>query len=156
MDAQPARLLSPDEEDAVKAAAEGAPEPAETPTAQSAFGRPLDSAPLAKVGVTDASSLSARYEGVFFRARLFTLKRILGDEALRLVSEKAADPRALSQWYSTWAAQMAGRGVDFGHEKRNLAVTDFHRDWAQGASPDRIAWEVLNRLHRILNAAANP
>lgn len=153
VDAQPARLLSPEEEDAVQ---EARTTPTPTATAESAFGRPLDTAPLARAGVTDASSLSGRYEAVFFRARLFTLKRILGDEALRLVAEKAVDPKALSTWYSAWAAQMAQRGVDFGHEKRNLAVTDFHRDWAMGASPDRIGWEVLNRLHRILNAAASP
>ncbi len=69
--------------------------------------------------MTDASSLSARNEAIFFRFSLFTLKRILGEEGMRL-------------------------------------VTDFHQEWAMGASPDRIEWEVLNRLHRVLNQALEP
>jgi hypothetical protein len=155
-DAKPARLLTQDEEDAVRIADAAAKQTPETPPTPGTFGQPLDGAPLSRPGVTDASSLASRYEMVFISSRLFTMKRILGEEALRLVSEKSNDRRALAEWYSRWANRMADRGVDFGHPKRNLGEVEFHHEWAMQYSVDRLSWEVLNRLHRVLNQAAQP
>ena len=88
----------------------------------------------------------------FVDASNFTLKRVLGDEMLRLVAEKSSDPKALQAWYGQWVVRMAGKGVDFGFPLRNKADAAFHSQWAASADPDRLKWEVLNRINRILNA----
>lgn len=94
-------------------------------------------------------------EAVFARASFFNLKRVLGAEALKVFHAKKADRAALSSWYGKFAARMAGRGVDFGIPLRNKADEGFHTQWAMQASEDQLVWEVLNRLHRLLNASQN-
>ncbi len=88
---------------------------------------------------------------IFKGASVYTLKRVLGDEALKIVSEKRGDPEARAAWYGKWAAGIAHRGGDFGLAQRNLADAAFHSQWARQASEDRLIWEVLNRVHRVLN-----
>ncbi len=130
--------------------------PSEAPTESSeaaAFGKPLDIAELPKARTAvDASSLAAKYEVLFLTSNFFTLKRVLGEEAIRLVNEKSVKAGALPDWYATWAVALSARGVDYGLEQRNRPDFQFHRQWAEQAGADRLTWEVLNRLHRVLNS----
>jgi hypothetical protein len=98
----------------------------------------------------------AALERVFSQASVFTLKRLLGELALECVEELERQGR-LNDWYADWATRLAtesgqgGAAVDFGLAQRNRSDVAFHRTWAREASLDRIHWEVLNRVHRILN-----
>lgn len=97
------------------------------------------------------TELERRYLSLFQQASIFTLKRVLADEALRLMAEKQK-ARQLGVWYGDWVARMCELNVDFGLKQRNQADATFHREWIKGTTQDRVQWEVLNRLHRILNA----
>jgi hypothetical protein len=116
---------------------------------------PLTS-PVAK---PDATTLAMGYAKVFVGSSIFTLKRIIGDEvqklvALRLGKGAPADGRErLAVWYGKWVVRLAGMGVDFGLPQRLRADELFHYQWAIAATPDRLQWEMLNRLHRLLNQA---
>jgi len=107
------------------------------------FGKAAESAPTGD---------EAKYMRIFSGASIFTLKRVLGDEMLRLIAQKLKDPKALRDWYGKWAARMCGENVDFGLPQRNLTDAAFHSKWAASADHDRLIWEVLNRVHRVLNA----
>jgi len=104
----------------------------------------------------DATERGLFYARLFKGASIFTLKRIFTDEALRLIDEKVADPEALAKWYGDFAAHYARKGIPFGLESRHRGETSFHQDWAgqmiANGRLDRLRWEVLNRLHRLLNA----
>ena len=106
-------------------------------------------------GAFDPIAAEKEYRRIFANSSVYILKRVAGDEALRLVESKGDNPERLALWYSKWAVQMAARKVDFGLAARQSLEENFHYKWALHASGDRIRWEVLNRLHRILNAAAN-
>lgn len=99
----------------------------------------------------DAMQLADRYGKVFVGASIFTLKRTLGDEAQKLVAALKRD--RLAAWYGRWVVRMAATGVDFGIAQRNLPDETFHSQWALTANVDRLEWEILNRLHRVLNEA---
>jgi hypothetical protein len=88
---------------------------------------------------------------IFRRASPYVLKRVLADEGLRVLAEMR-DPVDRAKWYGQWAAGIAQRGGEFGLEQRNLSDSGFHSQWARNASEDRLTWEVLNRLHRVLNS----
>lgn len=96
---------------------------------------------------------AARYEKLFAKASVFTLKRVLSDEALQVISAKAKKPGQLADWYAQWVVRTNSLGVDFGLPLRNRSDLKFHHDWALKSSQDRLTWEVLNRLQRLLNAA---
>jgi len=98
-----------------------------------------------------APALSAEYMKVFVGASTYTLKRVLGDEAIKLISVKGAGRADLVEWYVKFVTRLADRKVDFGLDLRNKVDLDFHRNWAMTASVDKLQWEVLNRLHRVLN-----
>jgi len=89
---------------------------------------------------------------IFEGASLFTLKRVLGDEALKVVAIEKQDRQKLASWYSKWVLQMVIWKTDFGLELRNRSDESFHYRWVLGASEDRVKWEILNRIHRVLNA----
>jgi hypothetical protein len=85
---------------------------------------------------------------------LYALKRILGDEALKVVAHQSRNYRGeLAQWYSKWAVSMNAYQVDFGLALRHKPEEKFHYDWALAADDDQIRWEVLNRIHRVMNEA---
>ncbi|MCM2278819.1 MAG: hypothetical protein NDJ89_12155 [Oligoflexia bacterium] len=90
---------------------------------------------------------------IFAGASVYTLKRVAGDEAMKVIAAKQAAPEKLADWYGTWAVRMLSFGVDFGIDLRNKPEEGFHRHWARQAPQDRLLWEVLNRVHRVLNAA---
>lgn len=93
------------------------------------------------------------YAKIFSASSIFTLKRVLGDEALKVISVKNLSKDKLAFWFSKWVVRLAQRSVDFGLDQRNKPDDAFHYQWALENSEDRIRWEVLNRLHRVLNAA---
>lgn len=101
----------------------------------------------------DIKALSDKYTKQFVGASIYTLKRILGDEALRVITVKKEYPEKLALWYSKWVVHMAARGVDYGIALRNKPDEQFHYKWALSAGEDRVKWEVLNRVHRLLNEA---
>jgi len=82
------------------------------------------------------------------------MKRVLGDWALRVMTLRLEEsPERMRDWYADFAARASKKGVDFGLGLRNESSRELHRKWADQATDDQIRWEVLNRLHRILNAA---
>jgi hypothetical protein len=112
------------------------------------------------LGVGPVSFDPAQYEKLYAKASFFELKRLLGNEALKLVEAKLGkgDSRGeLAQWYANWAVQMTTQMVDFGIPLRNRPDAQFHHDWVMSLGADvvsdRVIWEVLNRTHRILNSA---
>lgn len=96
---------------------------------------------------------SEEIEKFFVGASFYTLKRVIGDELLDVLDLKSKDEPLFHQWYGNWAAQMAQQGVDFGLRERNLSDPEFHSKWAMNNRLDRIKWEALNKIHRLLNAA---
>lgn len=120
------------------------------------FGTPEEKqkkAEEAKKKALDLPVLAEEYSAQFIGASIFTLKRILGDEVLKVIAEKSAYREKFALWYGKWAATLGSYGVDFGLPKRNLTDEKFHYQWALKADPDRLRWEVLNRVHRLLNEA---
>ncbi|MGZ3697393.1 MAG: hypothetical protein ACXWP5_04755 [Bdellovibrionota bacterium] len=97
--------------------------------------------------------LPEKYSKLFVTASIFTLKRVLADEALKVVAARREYREKLALWYSKWAVHMAGRKIDFGIPLRNKAEEAFHYKWALEVTEDRVIWEVLNRVHRLLNEA---
>ncbi|CAM6054213.1 unnamed protein product [Sphagnum tenellum] len=113
--------------------------------------------------------------GDFGLASIFLLKRTLGEEALKVIHEKqlpdptsspklgdaklspseSHSPQKLALWYARWAAHMAERKIDFGLPLRNQGDEAFHLKWAMNATPDQLTWEVLNRLHRVINSLSH-
>jgi len=97
-----------------------------------------------------ANRLTVQFSG----ASIFTQKRVLGEWGLRVIQlRRDESAERLRDWYADFAAAMASEKVDFGLDQRNDASREFHRKWADRASDDQIRWEVLNRLHRVLNQA---
>jgi len=90
-------------------------------------------------------------ERLFIGSSIFTLKRLLGDEVLKVIAHQRSYPELLARWYGGFALRSLDRKVDFGLEKRNSTDEQFHRSWAMTAPYDVIQWEALNRVHRILN-----
>ncbi len=97
-------------------------------------------------------------EKIFKTASIYTLKRYLASQALRVIRQKSTQanksPEILAQWYSHWVTHLVkDRKVDFGLELRNRPEEEFHFKWAMEADTDILTWEVLNRVHRLLNVA---
>ncbi|MBI2711292.1 MAG: hypothetical protein HYX41_00310 [Bdellovibrio sp.] len=101
-------------------------------------------------------NLSQKYIKTFVTGSVYKLKRTLAEEALRVVGFKGEFKEQLALWYSRWVVHMASLNVDFGIPLRNNANEAFHYKWALETTQDRIGWEVLNRLHRVMNEANRP
>jgi hypothetical protein len=103
-----------------------------------------------------AENSKSRKELVVFFLNLFkdaspyTLKRLLGDEALRVISEKEKE-KNLPEWYSSWVILMNRHSIEYGLELRNKPDKNFHKEWAKRIDGEILKWEVLNRLHRTIN-----
>lgn len=92
------------------------------------------------------------------QASLFKLKRVLGDEALKVIDAKKAKPADLAAWYGPWAARISAMKVNLGLPLRSNTDPKFHENWVlqelkQPNGMDHVVWEVLNRVHRVLNEA---
>lgn len=131
-----------------------APSYRSTPGAESEDSSSGESSTTGSTAKPSQEELASRYSQQFIGASLFTLKRILGDEALVLVNEKSNYKENLALWYSKWVVQMSRFNVNYGLSQRNLADEKFHYNWALKADTDRVVWEVLNRVHRVLNESA--
>ncbi len=111
-------------------------------------------------GVSDDGELTARWADFYSRnfvgISIYGLKRILGEEALKVMAHHNPYREKLATWYSVWAVGLATRQVDFGLPARRSTELSFHYHFALVSSLDRLQWEVLNRLHRLLNDAAKP
>ena len=83
--------------------------------------------PASMVAVSAASP--ADVMRIFEGASLFTLKRVLGDEALKALNQQQSRG-GLARWYGAFAAWQAGKGVVFGLALRNKADEAFHARWA--------------------------
>ncbi len=118
----------------------------------------VSDAPLPGGGQVQASkptldTLVGQYSKQFVGASVFTLKRVICDEALKVIATKSQYREKLANWFARWAVHMGQRHVDFGIALRNNSDEGFHFRWALQGTDDRIKWEVLNRLHRVLNGA---
>ncbi|MEK6705823.1 MAG: hypothetical protein AABZ06_08540 [Bdellovibrionota bacterium] len=91
----------------------------------------------------------------FQNSSIFTLKRVAADEALKVIDFKRTERSKLVLWYSKWAVAQTSNNVDFGLALRNRSDEVFHYNWAVNASEDNLKWEILNRVHRLLNHAQN-
>jgi hypothetical protein len=112
------------------------------------------STPVASTPRPDLAVVRGRVGALFAGSSIYTMKRVLGDWALRVMALRLEEsPERMRDWYADFAARASKKGVDFGLGLRNESSREFHRKWADQATDDQIRWEVLNRLHRILNAA---
>ena len=87
----------------------------------------------------------------FLGASTQTLKRVLGEEALRNMDQQKDSIGDLADWYGRFVLRMCDSQIDFGLPERNNANFDFHFKFAQTMALDRVKWEVLNRYHRYMN-----
>ena len=81
----------------------------------------------------------------------FTLKRILSERLLSKISSLREDRKKLAHWYANLVSCWAFLKIDFGLEERNSSDFHFHFLWSMRNSLGRMQWEVLSRLHRIMN-----
>lgn len=95
---------------------------------------------------------ATRLIDIFLGASHYTLKRVMGDEVLRKFDELKDSSGERAQWFADTVVTLNQTGVDFGLKERNSPNFDFHFRFAQKQSPDRLAWELLNRYHRYLNS----
>lgn len=130
----------------INQAASGAsanPEP--QPTSASGASGPSDAERIA---------VTAQIERDAITKSTFALKRELGEEALKTIDLKREYRDKLATWYGKFTVFLNKRGVDFGIPLRNKSDELFHYKWALDADEDRIKWETLNRIQRLLNNAA--
>jgi hypothetical protein len=83
---------------------------------------------------------------------LFTLKRLLGDRVIQESNSRKADKDRLATWYANFVGRWAGAGVSFGMPQRDKADEAYHFKWAKDNNLGMLQWELLNRVHRVLNA----
>ena len=103
--------------------------------------------------------LSLELQSFFQDSKFAVLKRVLGDALLLKLDEGIKDQKYFEAWYSSFCQHYSGLGVDFGLSLRNQAQGDFHAGWYRDISKrwgvdvarDRVAWESLNRIHRVMN-----
>ncbi len=91
-------------------------------------------------------------ESQYLRTSLYTLKRVLAEEVLKTIDTQSEYREKLATWYSKFTVELNKFGIDFGIDKRNQIDETYHYKWALTADTDRLKWECLNRVHRILNA----
>ncbi len=101
----------------------------------------------------ERAAVQKSIEETFLHANVFTMKRVIGSELFKVVAQKRADRNRLADWYAQWCVRVAKLGVDFGYAQRSSEDLAFHTEWAWGASTDRLQWEMLLRIHRLLNEA---
>jgi hypothetical protein len=83
---------------------------------------------------------------------LFTMKRELGEKLIREADKRKDNKETLAAWYGALAARWARQNVDFGLPQRNKADEIFHFNWAKENNLGMIQWELLNKIHRLMNA----
>jgi len=117
--------------------------------------KPLSTDEMAEIHFSKKPDLNVSGEEelkkVFKKSSIFTLKRVLGDVFL-LQAKKQSEVGLFSRWYSENVFRLNQLGVDFGVSLRNKIDMQFHQSWVENHPYDLAIWEVLNRVHRVLNA----
>lgn len=93
-----------------------------------------------------------KYAKEYMGKPLFTLKRVLGDRVIQEAETRKGDKDRLAAWYSNFVGRWAKAGVSFGMAQRDRADEAFHFKWAKENNLGMIQWELLNRVHRVLNS----
>lgn len=117
---------------------------------------------LSQPGATILSQESV-VKRAFSKASIYTLKRVLGDQALLWVAEGRHENATQSAGskprfplnYANWVLDGLRSHIDFGLSLRNRDDADFHAQWAARELKSKsglLEWEVLNRIHRLINA----
>lgn len=122
-----------------------------TPGSKPAEVSPSPEAQPSPPGKMDRNDRFQELLRIFVGASPYTLKRILGEEALKKFDESKDDPTAIPLWYGEFAVRMARLNFDLGLDLRRKDDFEFHKRFASKMALDRVKWEVLNRVHRYLN-----
>lgn len=107
--------------------------------------------PGAKDSDPKVKASAEKYAKENMQTSLFTQKRMLGERFLAEIEKRKSDRAKLAEWYAGYASRWAKLGIDFGMKQRNDSSADFHKNWANENSLGLVQWELLNRMHRILN-----
>ena len=83
----------------------------------------------------------------------YTLKRRLSEELLKTIDLKKEYAEKLATWYAQFAVRLLRYQIDFGLSPRNNTDEYYHYKWALTAGEDRLKWECLNRIHRVMNGS---
>ena len=129
--------------------------PEDVPSASSAASKAARKDPAQEASPSPRLEKAANFRellGIFVGASPYTLKRVLGEEALKRFEEAGEDPSAIPLWYAGLVVRLSSANVDFGLDLRRKPDFEFHRNFAKRIAIDRVKWEVLNRYHRLLNA----
>lgn len=112
---------------------------------------PLEEAPIPQPSAQERAELEQLYEKEAIVLPSYTLKRRLGEEVLKTIDLKKEYREKLATWYGRFSFFLNKMGVDFGLAQRNSTDEYYHYKWALEADLDRLKWECLNRIHKILN-----
>lgn len=93
-----------------------------------------------------------KYAKEYMGRPLFTLKRLLGDRVIDESASRKGDKDRLATWYANFVARWAKAGISFGMPQRDKPDEAFHFKWAKENNLGMLQWELLNRVHRVLNA----
>ena len=128
----PLKIQAPDESDTGTGAAVGPPQPSEA----------------------DRTTVKDEIEREAITKSTYWMKQRLGEELLKTIDLKKEYREKLASWYGHFTVALNKRGVDFGLPERNKTDEYFHYKWALDADEDRLKWECINRVERIINAGA--
>jgi hypothetical protein len=104
---------------------------------------------------TTSAEWIAHYQSLFKSKNKYVLKRVLGGEVLKLASVAFSSPerqKGFLAFYLRFVGLTGKMHNDFGHIERNKKEALFHSQWYLKASRDQVTWELLNRIHRLLNS----
>ncbi len=107
--------------------------------------------PNAKEGDPELTKAAEKYAVENMSTPLFTMKRLLGDRILKESIARKGDKERLASWYSGFVGRWSKAGVLFGHKQRDTGTEAYHYRWALDNNLGMIQWELLNRMHRIMN-----
>ncbi|MGZ3711605.1 MAG: hypothetical protein ACXVBE_07605, partial [Bdellovibrionota bacterium] len=94
---------------------------------------------------------SEKYAKENMSTSVFTMKRELGERLVREAESRKGNKETLAAWYAAIAARWAKLNVDFGLAQRNKTDEVFHFNWAKENNLGMIQWELLNKVHRLMN-----
>lgn len=112
---------------------------------------PLEEPPPPQPTPQERAELEELYEKEAIVLSTYTLKRRLGEEILKTIDLKKEYREKLAAWYGRFTFFLNKMGVDFGLSQRNAQDEYYHYKWALEADLDRLKWECLNRIHKVLN-----
>lgn len=103
----------------------------------------------------ERKKLVAEIEAANLTQPSYSLKRRLGEEALKTIDLKKEYREKLATWYGKFTAFLNKRGQSigkgFGIKERDIQDEYYHYKWALDADEDRIKWETLHRIHVLMN-----